>query len=189
MKVCIYGAGAVGGHVAARLACGGAEVSLIARPAICAAIRAHGLRVMTPDGDLQARVAAASDAQQLGPQDVVIVTVKAPALPEVAKGLAPLLAPHTAVAFAMNGIPWWYFQGTQGATAGRRLPLIDPGDAMWNAVEPRRVIGVVVNTACEVVEPGVMRVTNRTNAWCSASPTGPRRSGSKDWPASCAPAA
>src|SRR5262245_55513822 len=119
MKVCIYGAGAVGGHVAARLAGGGADVSLVARPANCEAIRSNGLRVITPDGDLTARVAAASDPQELGPQDIVIVTVKAPALPAVAAGLAPLLAAHTAVAFAMNGIPWWYFQGTNGATADR----------------------------------------------------------------------
>ena len=89
MKVCIYGAGAVGGHVAARLARGGAEVSVVARPATCEAIRANGLRVMTPDGDMHARVDAASDARQLGPQDVVVVTVKAPALPEVATACRP----------------------------------------------------------------------------------------------------
>jgi len=172
MKVCIYGAGAVGGHVAARLARGGADVSLVARPASCDAIGSNGLQVMTPDGDLAARVAVASNPQELGPQDIVIVTVKAPALPAVAAGLAPLLAGHTAVAFAMNGIPWWYFQGTDGATADRRLPLVDPGDAMWNAVEARRLIGMVVNTACEVVEPGVIRVTNRTNRLVLGEPDG-----------------
>ncbi len=106
-----------------------------------------------------------------GPQDVVVVTVKAPALPEVANGLPPLLAAHTAVVFAMNGIPWWYFQGA-GAMAQRRLPLIDPDDALWNAVDARRVIGAVVNTACEVLEPGVVRVTNRTNRLVLGEPDG-----------------
>ncbi len=172
MKICIYGAGAVGGHLAARLARGGADVSVIARPAISEAIRANGLRVVTPDGDMHVRVTAASEARQLGAQDVVIVTAKAPALPEVAKGLALLLGAHTAVVFAMNGIPWWYFQGREGPMGQRRLPLIDPGDVMWNAVETRRVVGAVVNTACEVLEPGVVRVTNRTNRLVLGEPDG-----------------
>jgi 2-dehydropantoate 2-reductase len=172
MKVCIYGAGAVGGHVAARLAHGGAQVSLIARPAACDAIRGKGLRVVTPDGELEARVAAASEPRQLGPQDVVVVTVKAPALPEVAEGLPSLLADHTAVVFAMNGIPWWYFQGGTGAMAERRLPPIDPHDTLWHAVDRRRVIGAVVNTACEVMEAGVVRVTNRANRLVLGEPDG-----------------
>ena len=124
MKVCVYGAGAIGGHIAARLAKGGAEVSLVARGPHLAAIQAKGLTVHARDGVLHSRPRASADPAELGPQDAVIVTTKAPALPSVAAGIAPLLGPDTPVAFVMNGIPWWYNDAT--ARDGQHLRRSTP---------------------------------------------------------------
>ena len=156
MKVCVFGAGAIGGHVAARLAKGGAEVSVVARGANLAAIQDRGLTVHAPDGTLHCRPRASADPTALGPQDAVIVTTKAPALPSVAAAIAPLLGPETAVAFVMNGIPWWYNDAT--ARDGQPLPALDPGGALRQAVGIARSIGGVVYSACEVTEPGVVEV-------------------------------
>ena len=160
MRVCVYGAGAIGGHLAVRLAKGGAEVSVVARGEHLAAIQRSGLTVHTDKGELHARVMANDEPAALGPQDVVLVTVKAPSLPSVAAGIAPLLGPDTAVAFVMNGIPWFYFHGVGGALEGRRLPKIDPGDALWRAVGPERAIAGVVYAASEVIAPGVIELEN-----------------------------
>lgn len=172
MKVCVFGAGAIGTHVAGRLAKGGAAVSVIARGPQLAAFQANGLRVHAADGAIQARVAASADAGALGRQDIVVVTVKAPALPSVARGIGPLLGPDTAVAFVMNGIPWWYFQGTGGAEEGRRLDKLDPGDALREAVHPARVIGGVVYSACTLTEPGVVHVENQRSRIVLGAPDG-----------------
>jgi 2-dehydropantoate 2-reductase len=157
MRICVFGAGAIGGHVAARLARGGAEVSLVARGAHLAAIQANGLTVHAHDGTHQSRPRASADPRDLGPQDAVIVTVKAPALPSVAATIAPLLRADTPVAFVMNGIPWWYFDRHGGKLDGTRLPEVDPGDALRAAVGVERTIGGVVYSATEVVAPGVVR--------------------------------
>lgn len=158
MKVCVYGAGAIGGHVAARLAAGaaksGAEVSVVARGAHLAAMREKGLTVRARDGVLHCRPAATDDPATLGRQDAVIVTVKAPSLAEVAAGIAPLLGEDTAVAFVMNGIPWWYHDRT--ARNGARLAALDPGEAIRRAVGIPRTLGGVVYSAATVVEPGVI---------------------------------
>ncbi len=158
MKVCVFGAGAVGGHIAARLHRGGAQTSVVARGAHLAAIQRDGLIVRASDGEIRAPVQAHDDPRALGPQDAIIVTVKAPALPAMARVIAPLLGPSTAVVFAMNGIPWWYFHAHGGAFEGRRLPQIDPGDAVWNAVGPARAIGGVVYSGCTVIAPGIVEV-------------------------------
>jgi 2-dehydropantoate 2-reductase len=160
MRVCVYGAGAIGGHLAVRLALGGAEVSVLARGPHLAAIQQHGLTVHTNEGQLHARVQASDDPKALGPQDAVLVTVKAPALPAVAAGIGPLLKPDTPVAFGMNGIPWFYFHGIGGALEGRRLPKIDPDDALWRAVGPERAIAGVVYAASAVIAPGVIELEN-----------------------------
>jgi 2-dehydropantoate 2-reductase len=157
MRICVYGAGAIGGHIAARLARGGAQVSLVARGAHLAAIQAQGLSVHAHDGTHHSRPEASSDPRALGPQDAVIVTVKAPALPDVAAGIAPLLGPDTPVAFVMNGIPWWYFFDHGGAHEGMRLPEVDPGGALEAAVGIGRTIGGVVYSATEVIAPGVVK--------------------------------
>ena len=160
MKICVFGAGAVGGHAAARLARGGADVSVIARGAHLAAMQANGIEVRAPEETFHASVTASEDPAQLGPQDAVFVTLKAPALPAMAAVIAPLLGPETAVVFAMNGIPWWYFYQEGGPHDGRRMERLDPGGAVWQAVGPERTIGAVVNSACTVVEPGVIQVAN-----------------------------
>lgn len=172
MRVCVYGAGAVGGHIAARLAEGGAEVSVVARGANLAAMRANGLVVHAADREMRAKVAASDNPADLGPQDAVIVTTKAPALPAVAAGIAPLLGPETPVVFAMNGIPWWYFDAHGGALNGRRLPLLDPGEALRDAVDPARVIGCVVYSACTVLAPGIIEVENPRSRLIFGEPDG-----------------
>jgi 2-dehydropantoate 2-reductase len=162
VRVCVFGAGAVGGYLAGFLARGGAEVSVVARGAHLAAIRADGLRVETPDEALTVRVAASDDSSELGPQDAVLVTVKAPALPEVAARIAPLLGPRTAVAFVMNGIPWWYFHALDlphhAAWQGEAIPLLDPAGALGRTVGTHRAIGGVFWPACSVPRPGVVRL-------------------------------
>jgi 2-dehydropantoate 2-reductase len=158
MRICIFGAGSVGGYLAGFLAQGGAEVSVVARGAHLAAIRADGLRVETPDGSVTAHLPASDDPRDLGPQDAVIVAVKAPALPQVAAAIAPLLHHQTLVAFVMNGIPWWYFHHHGGELDGRRLPLLDPGDALWQTVGPDRAIGGIFWPACSTPAPGVVKL-------------------------------
>jgi len=156
MKICVFGAGAIGGNVAARLASGGADVSVVARGEHLAAIRQNGLTLELPDRMINQRVKASADPKELGPQDLVIVSVKAPSLPEVAAGIGPLLGRETPVMFVMNGIPWWYFYKHGGKFDGRRLPLIDPNDVVWNAVGPERAIGAVIYSANSVPRPGVI---------------------------------
>ena len=172
MKVCVFGAGAIGTHVAGRLARGGATVSVVARGSQLAAIKENGVRVHAADGEIHARVAAEADAQGLGCQDMVIVTVKAPSLPSVAAGIGPLLGPDTAVAFAMNGIPWWYFLGAGGAGEARRLCKLDPDGALGDAVHPARVVGGVVYSACTITEPGVVYVENPRSRIVLGTPSG-----------------
>ncbi|MXP63471.1 2-dehydropantoate 2-reductase [Roseomonas sp. M0104] len=162
MKICVFGAGAIGGHVAARLALGGAETSVVARGAQLAAIQRKGLTITAPDGTHTVQVTA-GDAATVGPQDAVIVTVKAPSLPQVAEAIAPLLKPDTTVAFVMNGIPWWYFDRHGGEFDGRRLPAVDPGDAVRSAIGIGRTLGGVVYSACTVTEPGHVHVEHANN--------------------------
>ena len=158
MKICIFGAGAIGGHLAARLHRAGAEVSVIARGAHLAAIQANGLHVHAVDGEHHAPVRASSEPGELGRQDAVFVTVKAPALPAVAASIGPLLGEDTPVAFVMNGIPWWYFDHLAGPHEGKSLPRIDPGDVLRRALGPGRAIGGVVYSASAVTAPGVIEV-------------------------------
>jgi 2-dehydropantoate 2-reductase len=160
MKICVFGAGAIGGNLAVRLAKSGADVSVIARGEHLAAIRSDGLTLEMPKETINARVAATAEPRDLGPQDLVLVCVKAPALPDVAAGIAPLLKADTAVMFVMNGIPWWYFYKHGGPLDGRRLPRIDPGDAVWNAVGPQRAVGSIINSSNSVARPGVIRNTS-----------------------------
>ena len=157
MKICVYGAGAIGGYVAARLAHAGAEVTVIARGDKLAAIRTHGLKLIQERGDIVTRPAATDDPAEAGPQDYVIVAMKAHAVPAVAARMAPLLEPATAVVPAVNGVPWWYFYRLDGPYRDRRLETVDPGGAQWRHIGPERVIGCVVYPAAEVAAPGVVR--------------------------------
>ncbi|TPG47077.1 2-dehydropantoate 2-reductase [Roseomonas nepalensis] len=160
MRVCVFGAGAIGGHLAARLARGGAEVSVVARGATLAAIRERGITVVARDATFEARPAASDDPAALGPQDAVVVTVKGHQLAGVAAGIAPLRRAGTPVAFVMNGIPWWYFDRHGGPLDGTALPAIDPGGAVRAAVGVERTVGGVVYSACTITAPGRIEVEN-----------------------------
>ncbi|MFC7737945.1 ketopantoate reductase family protein [Roseomonas sp. GCM10028921] len=172
MKVCVFGAGAIGGHLAARLVRGGAEVSVVARGANLAAIRERGITVEAKDATFEARPAASEDPTAFGPQDAVVVTVKGHQLPGVAASIAPLLRPDTAVAFVMNGIPWWYFDRHGGALDGTALPALDPSGAIRAAVGVERTLGGVVYSACTVTEPGRIVVENERSRVVLGAPGG-----------------
>lgn len=161
MKICIYGAGAIGGHVAVRLARAGHEVSVVARGAQLAAIQANGLTLDLAGEMLTAKVAASDDAEDLGPQDLVIATVKATDPAGLAEGLAPLLGAGTPVVFAQNGIPWWYRHGVDAA-ALPDLARLDPRGALAREVGAARAIGCVIYSPNTVVAPGVIRTPSAT---------------------------
>ncbi|MEC9367457.1 MAG: 2-dehydropantoate 2-reductase [Pseudomonadota bacterium] len=157
MKVCIYGAGAIGGYVGLMLQKGGADVSLIARGAHLEAIRKNGISVDFKDGRQIAKVIATDEPGKLGPQDYVIVALKAHQAWESAEKMKPLLGPGTAVVTMQNGIPWWYFHGFEGQYAGLQLQSVDPDGRQWRAIGPERAIGATVYPATEITEPGVIR--------------------------------
>lgn len=157
MKVAIYGAGAIGAHLGGMLARTDVDVSLIARGPHLAAMQSNGLTLRFQDGEaFNVRPNAVADPAELGPQDYVIVTLKAHQSPGVVDLMQPLLGPETAVVTAMNGVPWWYFHGLGGDHNGRTLESVDPGRAQWDGLGPERAIGMVVHPATEIVEPGVM---------------------------------
>jgi 2-dehydropantoate 2-reductase len=157
MKFCIYGAGAIGGLIGAHLARTGQDVTLIARGAHLAAMREKGLKVSGHSGDFTVKPRVTEDPAEAGPQDFVIVALKAHQVAAVAEKMKPLLGPKTAVVMAVNGLPWWYFHGLEGKLNDRRLPIVDPGDAQWTHIGPERIIGCVVYPAAEVVAPGELR--------------------------------
>lgn len=157
MKICIYGAGAIGGYMGVMLKRGGLDVSLVARGAHLEAIKARGLTLVTKTETITERMPASRDPRDLGHQDVVIVALKAHQAWEAAEELKPLLGPDTAVVTAQNGVPWWYFYGLDRPYADLRLRSVDPGDRQWNAIGPERVIGCTVYPATEITEPGVIR--------------------------------
>ena len=134
-----------------------APVSVVARGAPLAALQTHGLRLQQAEGLLQVPVQAADNAAALGVQDLVVVAVKAPALAEVARDIAPLLGPHTIVLTAMNGVPWWFFQGFGGAYAGTALKAMDASGAIAAAIPARHVVGCVVHASCALQAPGVVQ--------------------------------
>jgi 2-dehydropantoate 2-reductase len=172
MRIAVFGAGAIGGHVAFRLARGGADVSVVARGAQGEAIARNGIRVITPELDEAQRVTCSANPAALGQQDAVIVTTKATALAEVARAITPLLGPDTPVAYVMNGIPWWYFHAEGGPHASTRLDALDPGGALWDGVGIGRAIGGVVYSACTVIEPGVVRVAQAKSRVILGEPDG-----------------
>ena len=157
MKICIFGAGAIGGYMGAKLAQAGAEVSLVARGPHLAAMRDKGLRLIEADGAMTVPVTASEDAATLGPQDYVVVTLKAHSVPGVVGRMQPLIGPGTTIVSGVNGVPWWYFHRVGGEYEGTRLETVDPGGRQWDGFGPDRVLGCVVYPAAEVVEPGVIK--------------------------------
>ena len=156
-RICIFGAGAIGGYVGARLAMAGeADVSLVARGPHLAAMQQHGL-ILKQDGETRVlHPEVTDDPRQLGPQDFIILTLKAHAITGVIEALQPLVGPHTAILFAQNGIPWWYFYKSGGPFDGHRLQSVDPGGAIWDRIGPERALGCVVWQAAEIEAPGVI---------------------------------
>ncbi|WP_309678839.1 2-dehydropantoate 2-reductase [Polaromonas sp.] len=157
MKTGIYGAGAIGGWIGGALARVGCPVSVVARGATLQALRQHGLR-LNQAGALSAQAVACSDnPAELGVQDLVVLAVKAPSLPEVARHIAPLLGPDTLVLTAMNGVPWWFLQGFGGALAGTPLNAVDPGGELARAIPAPHIVGCVVHASCSLDAPGLVR--------------------------------
>lgn len=158
MKICIFGAGAIGGYMAVKLVQAGADVSLVARGPHLAAMKENGLTLIEEGGErVTVPVTASEDPAELGPQDYVIITLKAHSVPPVVDKMKPLLGPDTTIVSGVNGVPWWYFHKLDGPYEGTRLASVDPGDAQWNGFGPDRVLGCVVYPAAEVIEPGVIK--------------------------------
>lgn len=172
MKICVFGAGAVGSHIAVRSQLGGAETRVVARGEQLNAIRERGLTVQTPDRELNVAMPASDNPADLGPQDIVIVTVKSPALGSVANSIGPLLGPDTSVLFAMNGIPWWYFYKVRNKFDDTRLDSIDINGLIWKHIGPSRAVGGVVFSACSIVKPGVVRLAGSNNRLVIGEPAG-----------------
>ena len=157
MKVCIVGAGAIGGYVAAKLALAGASVTVIIRGANLAAVKARGLKLIEAGTEHVVNNLVATDKMgEAGVQDLVILAMKAHQVTSVANQLAPLLGPDTTIVTMQNGIPWWYFQKHGGEFEGRRIESVDPAGVIAAHIPIERVIGCVVYPACEMVAPGVI---------------------------------
>ncbi len=156
MKICIYGAGAIGGYLGAKLAKAGADVSLVARGPHLAAMRDNGLTLIEDGRTETFAVTASDDPATLGVQDYVVITLKAHSVPGVVDTMQPLLGDHTTVVHAVNGAPWWYFYKLEGPYENHRLASVDPGDVQWNGIGPERILGCIVYPAAEVTQPGVV---------------------------------
>ena len=178
MKVAVYGAGATGGYLGAKLALAGVDTTLIARGAHLEAMQRSGVRLLIEGEELVARPFCTGDPAEAGPQDYVIVALKAHSTPGAVGAMQPLLGPETAVVTAQNGVPWWYFHGVGGEWEGTRLESVDPGGRQWGGIGPQRAIGCVVYVASEIAEPGVIR--HLSGSRCSlGEPTGQKTARAK----------
>jgi 2-dehydropantoate 2-reductase len=157
MKICIFGAGAIGGLMGAKLAAkGDVDVTFIARGPHLAAMRENGVKLISEGTEQIVHPRCVESAEEAGPQDYVLVTLKAHSLPSAAKQMQPLLGPDTAIVSAVNGIPWWYFHGLSGASEGRIVQSVDPDGQVSALLPPSRAIGCIVYPAAEVTAPGVI---------------------------------
>jgi 2-dehydropantoate 2-reductase len=157
MKICIFGAGAIGGFIGVLLARTGNEVSFVARGAHLDAMRANGARLLIDGQELVARVPSTDNARELGPQDIVFITMKAHSVPAAVDSIVPLLGADTAIVTGVNGIPYWYFQGQGSQLDGATLECIDPGGRQLKLLGAERAIGCVLNPAADLIAPGVIR--------------------------------
>ena len=158
MKICIFGAGAIGGYMGVKLAEAGADVSLVARGPHLAAMRENGLTLIEEEGGTSnVKVTASDNPEDLGPQDYIIVTLKAHSVPPIVGKMQPLIGDDTTIVSGVNGVPWWYFHKIGGPLEGPRLESVDPGNAQWDGFGPDRVLGCVVYPAAEVSEPGTIK--------------------------------
>ncbi len=159
MRIAIFGAGAIGGYLAVKLKQAGADVSIIARGPHLAAIRAKGLTLRSEGVVTTVQVPATDKADEAGPQDYVIVTLKANGLAAAAPQIARLMGPDTALVTGINGVPYWYFYGLDSPWRDRRIESVDPGGVLWSMLPPRQAIGCIVYPAAEVIEPGTVEHT------------------------------
>ena len=174
MKVTVYGAGAIGGHLGAMMSRSGHDVSLIARGAHLDAMRANGLRQITRDEEFITHPRVTDDASTLEPQDFVVMSLKSYQAPGVVDAMRPLLGPDTTVATAMNGIPWWYFYKLPGKWENHRVGSVDPDGRQWDQIGPERAIGCLTYVASEVIEPGVVKSTSAGFHYQIGEPDGSR---------------
>jgi 2-dehydropantoate 2-reductase len=156
LKLCIYGAGAIGGYLGAQLSLAGKDVTLIARGKHLEAMQWDGIKLRIDGEERVAHPRSTADAAEVGVQDFVFVTVKAPSVPQILDAMQPLLGERTAVVWAVSGVPWWYFYRLEGRWRDRRIESVDPGGVLWDRIGPERIIGCVVYPAAEVVAPGVI---------------------------------
>ncbi len=171
MKICIYGAGAIGGYLGAELADAGYDISLVARGPHLEAMRKNGLRLEIDGKTKTLPVRCTDNPEELGPQDYVVITLKAHSVTPIVDQMRALLDEHTAVVTAQNGILWWYFHGLAGPFEGQRLEIADPGGRIWDGIGPERAIGCVVYPSCEIVAPGVVQHVSG-NRFMLGEPTG-----------------
>ena len=157
MKICVFGAGAIGGYMGVKLVQVGADVSLVARGPHLVAMQQNGLRLIEEEQDNTVSVTASDTPEDLGEQDYVFVTLKAHSVPPIVEKIRPLIGPRTTVVSGVNGVPWWYFHKIGGPLEGTRIHSVDPDDAQWNVFGPDNVLGCVVYPAAEVIEPGVIK--------------------------------
>jgi 2-dehydropantoate 2-reductase len=159
MKVCVYGAGAIGAYLGVALVDAGCDVSMVARGPHLAAMRANGLTLESGGTTRTVKLRCTDDPAELGPQDFVVLTLKAHSVRPAVAAIRALLGPATAIVTAQNGILWWYFYALPGPWENHRLDTADPAGEIWNALGPERAIGCVVYPSCEIVAPGVVRHT------------------------------
>ena len=157
MRICIYGAGAIGAGLGVQLSLAGEKVTLIARGPHLEAMQKNGVKLLIDGKERIAHPRCIADPADAGPQDYIIITLKAHSLPGIADRIQSMLGSETAVVTGVNGIPWWYFYKLNGPYENHQLESIDPGGRFWDAVGPERAIGFVVYPAAEIVEPGVIR--------------------------------
>ena len=175
MKICVVGAGAIGGYLGTRLSMAGEDVTFIARRRNLEVINTEGFRLVLEDGTQQhaPKVRAVQHMAEAGPQDVVLIALKAHQLREVVAELPALFKPDTIVVTMLNGVPWWYFHGLPGPHEGRAVTSVDPDGAIAAAIEPRRIIGSVVYPAAELVAPGLVKLIEG-NRFTLGEPNGER---------------
>ena len=157
MKICIFGAGAIGGYMGVKLAQIGTDVSLVARGPHLEAMKKNGLRLIEGESDVTVPVEASENPEDLGFQDYLIITLKAHSVPSIIEKVRPLVNEKTTIVSGVNGIPWWYFHKIGGEFEGIKLASVDPGNVQWESFGPNKVLGCVVYPAAEVLEPGVIK--------------------------------
>jgi len=155
-SICVFGAGAIGGLMAARLEAAGTPVSIVARGAHLAAVQQEGLVLLSGGERIVTRPNAVAHGDAIGPQDYLILTLKAHSLEPALPQLAPLVGPNTTIVAAINGVPWWYTYGLPAPFGGRRIASVDPAGALWEALPPAQCLGSIVYPAATIVSPGVI---------------------------------